>query len=69
MHKRKNASTSDIQPLLLTVPQVATLLGIGKSKVYVLIKTKGLPCVRVGDVIRVPRAKLQQWIEQQAQTA
>jgi excisionase family DNA binding protein len=66
MHKRKNESTSEIQPLLLTIPQVAILLGMSKSKVYCLMNREGLPYVLIGDVKRVRRDKLDWWIEQRS---
>jgi excisionase family DNA binding protein len=53
-----------VQPQLLTIPEVCKILNIGRTKVYSLIKTDGLPVVRVGDVSRVSVASLQRWIEQ-----
>jgi len=51
-------------PLLLSVPEVAKSLGLGRTKVYELIATEGLPVVRFGRAVRVPIISLQQWIEQ-----
>ena len=51
-------------PLLLSVPEVAKTLGLGRTKVYELIACEGLPVVRFGRAVRVPVASLQQWIEQ-----
>lgn len=56
-----------IQPLLLTVPQVAKLLNLGRTKVYELIGAKQLPVVRFGRAVRVSSASLQRWVEQQEQ--
>jgi excisionase family DNA binding protein len=69
MHKRKNVTPREVAPLLLTIPQVATTLGVSKSKVYALMNTKGLPYVKLGEVKRVPLTKLQRWLEQQEQSA
>ena len=55
------------QPLLLTVPQVAKLLNLGRTKVYELIGTKQLPVVRFGRAVRVSSASLQRWVERQEQ--
>jgi len=42
MHKRKEEKPqTDIQPLLLTIPQVAVVLGVHRSRVYTLIKRGG----------------------------
>ena len=55
------------QPLLLTAPQVAKLLNLGRTKVYELIGTKQLPVVRFGRAVRVSSASLQRWVERQEQ--
>ena len=67
MHKRKEEKPpTDIQPLLLTIPQVAVVLGVHRSRVYTLIKRGGLPTVPLGGRggTRVYRTSLQRWIEQ-----
>jgi excisionase family DNA binding protein len=50
--------------LLLSIPEAAKTLGLGRTKVYELIATEGLPVVRFGRAVRVPVNSLQQWIEQ-----
>ena len=60
----EQAARSVLQPLLLTVPQVAFALGLGRTKVYELIANEGLPCVKFGTARRVPLISLQRWIEQ-----
>ncbi len=66
MRKRQNYPfPSIVQPgelQLLDVPEVAKILRIGRTKVYHLIKTDGLPIVKVGSATRIPVAMLQQWI-------
>ena len=52
-----------VQPLLLTVSQVAEMLSLGRTKVYELIATEGLPVVRFGKAVRVSPTSLQQWLE------
>ena len=52
-----------IQPLLLTVSQVTKALNLGRTKVYELIATEGLPVVRFGKAVRVSPTSLQQWLE------
>ena len=53
-----------LQPLLLNVPQVATLLGLSRTKVYELIATEGLPVLKFGRAVRVSFKSLQQWLDQ-----
>jgi excisionase family DNA binding protein len=52
-----------VQPLLLNIPQVATMLSLSRTKVYELIATEGLPVVRFGRAVRVSLTSLQQWVE------
>ncbi len=56
-------------PQLLSIPEVARTLSIGRTKVYSLIKTEGLPAVQVGSTLRVSVGDLQQWVEQHTQRA
>ncbi len=55
--------------LLLSLPEVAKALGLGRTKVYDLIATEGLPVVRFGRAVRVSVASLQQWIDQRENRA
>ncbi len=49
---------------LLTIPQVATYLGVCRAHVYKLIH-QGLPVVRLGRRVFIRLAALTQWIEEQ----
>jgi excisionase family DNA binding protein len=64
MHKRKNLTTNTIQPWFLTIPETAIILGIGKTKVYELMATEGLPKVKFGTAVRIPVKELQEWLSQ-----
>ena len=59
MNKRKR-TMSPVEPMLLTIPDVAAKLGLGRSKVYDLIRDEGLPTAKFGAAIRVPAQKLKQ---------
>ena len=61
MHKHKQHATT-IEPLLLTIPQVSAMLGLGRSKIYDLIREEGLPTARFGTAIRVPAEELKEWV-------
>jgi excisionase family DNA binding protein len=52
------------QPLLLTIPQVATKLGLSRTMVYILINKEGLPVVRFGRAVRISAPSLQKWVEE-----
>ena len=64
----KKETTDDITrtttpPLLLSIPDVAATLGLGRTKVYELIAREGLPVVRFGRSVRVSATSLQKWVE------
>ena len=64
MNKRKHTTEHTIQPWLVTVPEAAAILGIGKSKVYDLIANEGLPKVKFGTAVRIPVKALEDWLSQ-----
>ena len=49
---------------LMSIPQVATYLGVCRAHVYNLIN-KGLPVIRLGRRVVVNPASLQQWLADQ----
>ena len=53
-------------PLMLSVPEVATVLGISRAGAYELVKSKGFPALTVGSRIIVPRDKLIAWIDEKS---
>lgn len=50
-------------PLLLRPSEAATLLGLGRSKVYELAAAGIIPSIRIDRSIRIPMDALQKWIE------
>ncbi len=60
--EQRNEITS--QPLLLTIPQVATKLGLSRAMIYILINREGLPVIRLGRAVRVSTTSLEKWIEE-----
>jgi excisionase family DNA binding protein len=58
-----------VQSLLLSIPEVARLLRLSRTKVYELIAVEGLPVVRFGRAVRVSRASLEQWIQERERGA
>ncbi len=66
----KGGQPADLQKLL-TVTEVAAILGLSKVKVFALLKQRpnGLPSVKIGGARRVQPNKLQAWIEQQSESA
>jgi len=53
----------DVRPTLLTVPEVAKLLKVGRNRVYELVASKQIPSVKFGARLRIPAKALRDWIE------
>ena len=51
--------------MLLRAGEVATLLGLCRSKVYEMLATGELPSIRIGRSVRVPTNLLREWVELQ----
>lgn len=52
---------------ILTVSEAAELLRISPKTCYEWTHIEGFPCVKVRNVIRIPRTQLLQWFAEQAQ--
>lgn len=50
------------QQLLITIPEVAKRLNLGRTKVYELIWREHLPVQKFGRAVRVSLVELQQWL-------
>ena len=50
-------------PLMLSVPEVAAVLGISQAGAYELVRTDGFPSLKVGSRIVVPKEKFIEWID------
>ena len=70
MARRKELSTEVLlQPLLLSIPEVARSLRLSRSKVYELIAEEKLPVMKFGKSVRVSTASLERWIQQREKGA
>lgn len=47
---------------LLTVPETADYLGLGKTLTWELVGQGVIPSVRLGRLVRVPRVRLEAWL-------
>jgi excisionase family DNA binding protein len=65
MGKRKKQPQT--QTLLLTIPDVAIMLGVCRATVYNLIYHKGLPTIMLGNARRVHPDSLQAWLKEYEQ--
>ena len=74
MRKRKEQTPYEQSPAprMLSVMEVAAVLGVGKDTVYGLIKNEGLPAVSLGlagtrQKLRVSVTSLDRWIREREQ--
>ena len=56
-------------PLTLKAREAAEVLRISKSKVYELARSESFPAVRIGKRVVIPRDKLIQWMNAQAEVS
>ncbi len=68
MHKPQPHDTQEPR-LLLSVTEVAHILGIGRTKVYDLIRSSRLPTVHLGRALRVYKPSLLEWVKHQEESA
>jgi excisionase family DNA binding protein len=57
------ARSDDRQPLTLTIPQAARILGISVSKAYEAARSGQLPTLRVGARVLISRRRLEELID------
>ncbi|MDE6280302.1 MAG: helix-turn-helix domain-containing protein [Oscillospiraceae bacterium] len=55
----------DELPLLLSVPEVAAVLGISRAGAYELVRSDGFPALKIGSRIVVPKEKFIGWVNAQ----
>lgn len=56
-------------PLTLKAHEAAEVLRISKSKVYELARTESFPAIRIGKRVVIPRDKLIEWMNAQAEVS
>jgi excisionase family DNA binding protein len=63
MERITQRAANNRQPLTLTIPQAADLLGISVSKAYEAARAGELPTLRVGARVLVSRRRLEELID------
>ena len=66
MKKETFKSYEDL-PWMLSVPEMATALGISRAGAYELARSEGFPALRIGTRIVIPKDKLQEWVDKQTE--
>ena len=54
-----------MEKLLLKPDEVANVVGLGRTRVYTMLGTGLLPCIRIGSSVRVPADDLREWVAKQ----
>ncbi len=63
--KRTVYKSYDELPLMLSVPEVAAVLGISRAEAYELVRREDFPALKIGSRIVVPKEKFVGWVESQ----
>lgn len=61
MSKSKYTNYNDL-PLMLSAPDVASVLGISRAGAYELVRSDSFPSLRIGSRIIVPKERFIEWI-------
>ena len=65
MMNKSSYKTYDDLPLMLSVPDVAKVLGISRAGAYKLTHSREFPSMKVGSRIIIPKDKFLLWVERQ----
>ena len=68
MSRPRDPTSKDPTPLLLTVPEAARLLAVGRTSLYRLIWGGELEPVHIGRSIRLSIAELERFVAERAAT-
>ena len=61
--KHSTYTSYDDLPLMLSVPEVAAVLGISRASAYELVRSSGFPALKIGSRIVIPKDKFLAWID------
>lgn len=61
LSRSKYTNYNDL-PLMLSVPDVASVLGISRAGAYELVRSDSFPSLRIGSRIIVPKERFIEWI-------
>ena len=65
MRESKYTSYDEL-PLMLSVTDMAEVLGISRAGAYELVRAEGFPSVKIGTRILIPKDELISWIKRQS---
>ena len=62
---KESYKSFDELPMMLSVLQVAKVLGISRTRSYELVNEKGFPKIKIVTRIDVQKEEIKQWIQKQ----
>lgn len=62
---KESYKSFDELPMMLSVSQVAKVLGISRTRSYNLVNEKGFPKIKIGTRIVVPKDEFKLWIQKE----
>ena len=62
---KESYKSFDELPMMISVSQVAKVLGISRTRSYELVNEKGFPKIKIGTRIVVPKDEFKLWIQKQ----
>lgn len=65
MKDKKVYKSYDELPLMLSVQELSSVLGISRTSAYELTKDKKFPSIKIGSRVVIPKDKFIKWIELQ----
>jgi excisionase family DNA binding protein len=66
IENKQRGTAAAVTPLLLTIPQAASVLAVGRTTVYELIGAGDLEAVHIGRSVRIPVDALQSFVNRRA---
>lgn len=63
MPQNSRAIAMEDLPLVMTPAEAAQALGIGRNSIYALLRSGELGSIRVGKLIKIPRAALEEYLQ------
>lgn len=66
IRRKEKANSFEELPIILTVEQISTIMGISLVGAYELTRQKNFPAIRVGRRITIPKSSFMKWLENQA---
>jgi excisionase family DNA binding protein len=55
----------EVECQVLTVPEIAKILGVGKANAYNLVKQDVFPVIKIGRQLKVPKQAFYRWFNNQ----